>query len=181
MRVSSHLSIDPSPPLPLGKESLFTFEQPRWAPSLAGFFTFSCGLGVPPFRPTSRSSGPFPLSVLYCLRTRRVTSPQDQPVANQGFSENLEQAIFPSIAQANLGTMEFLRVCTNRLKRVHRKTTTCTTVKAQAQVRSGALGKALEFEGIKLFPALGTLVPAMYFQCTWCASINFGWSRGTWE
>lgn len=32
-----------APPYSLCKETLFANEQPRWAPSLAGFFTWACG------------------------------------------------------------------------------------------------------------------------------------------
>ena len=76
----TRVQIPPAPPLPLGKQSPFTFEQPRWAPSLAGFFTFSCGLRVHSSRPNSSISGPFSVSVLYFLRMRKVTSPQDDPL-----------------------------------------------------------------------------------------------------
>jgi hypothetical protein len=47
-------TVNRPPPLTLGKELLFASEQPRWAPSLAGFFTFSSGLGLRPQPPISR-------------------------------------------------------------------------------------------------------------------------------
>ena len=99
----TRVQIPPAPPLPSGKESLFTFEQPRWAPSLAGFFTSSCGLGVHPCRPNSSNFGPFSLSVLYFLRTVEVISPQHGIFQNQRVSDFLGQLVLLSIDRVLCG------------------------------------------------------------------------------
>jgi transposase InsO family protein len=57
------------PPIKLAKTLFLHVDQPRHAPSLAGFFTWACGLGRPPRRLILAFLARFPSLFLYSLRT----------------------------------------------------------------------------------------------------------------
>src|SRR6218665_2370705 len=71
------------PPLKLAKTLSLHFDQPRQAPSLAGFFTWACGLGRPPQGLILAFLTRFSSLFLYPLRTRKPPNPQGLPRQNK--------------------------------------------------------------------------------------------------
>src|SRR6218665_275960 len=74
------------PPLKLAKTLSLHFDQPRQAPSLAGFFTWACGLGRPPQGLILAFLTRFSSLFLYSLRPRKPPTPQASPRQNKHLS-----------------------------------------------------------------------------------------------
>lgn len=71
------------PPVTVAKSRSLHSDQPRQAPSLAGFFTSVCGLGTHPRGPFSGVFSPVSSLFLCPLRTCRAPSPQGKTHKNQ--------------------------------------------------------------------------------------------------
>lgn len=71
------------PPVSAAKSLSLHSDQPRPAPSLAGFFTFACGLGTHLPGPFSGVFSPFSSLFLSSSRTCKAQSPQGEVPKNQ--------------------------------------------------------------------------------------------------
>jgi hypothetical protein len=120
------VQIPPAPPLTLCKDTLFANDQPRWAPKLAGFFTFGLRtLALAP-GPNFATFAPFRLSLLYSCglaesKVRKIT-----PISTNALREKCDKHCYVA------------SVWRSATENEHRATSPRNRPHALSPVRSGA-------------------------------------------
>src|SRR6218665_3203193 len=109
----TRVQFPPAPPLKLAKTLSWHFDEPCQAPSLAGVFTWACGLRHPPQGPFLALYPPFSSLFLCPLRTCKRPSPQGRSLQNQQLTNVCDPRSFfeHRAASQKQREKEFRQVC----------------------------------------------------------------------